>query len=439
MPAGPLRGPDGVDDQAWVSVIQKMDEVYADLLRYEVELEEKNAALEEKQRFIASILGSMSDILVVCDRVGTIQDVNASLVQLTGRSEQALRGASVLDLFAETAARDLVRRIIQEGQPRHDCELTITTAGGQTTAMSLNFTARVSAAGKLVGSVITGRPVGELRRAYEALRVAHEELKRTQQQLLHVEKMASLGRLVAGVAHELNNPLSFVLGNVHAIRRYAQRLHKYLERLHAGAAPAEVERLREELRIDRIVADLEPLIDGTVEGAERSRAIVDSLKRFSAMDREESTNFDLAEIVERAVHWVQKAAPTRFDVRVRMAPGIEIAGSPSQLQQVVMNLVNNALDAVAGRTVQRLDIEATCQGGRVDVTFHDSGPGIAQDVLPRVFDPFFTTKPVGKGTGLGLSISYGIVQRHGGNLAASNHPEGGALFTMTLPLARESR
>mgnify|MGYP005812077133 CR=1 FL=1 len=434
----PARGPVGLDDQAWISVIRKMDEVYADLLRYEVELEEKNATLEENQRFIVSILTSMSDILVVCNRVGTIQDVNASLVRLIGRSEQELRGSSVFELFADPAARDLVRAIIGQGDPRHDCELGIAAAGGSTIAVSLNFTARVSAAGKLVGSVITGRPIGELRRAYDALRQAHDELKRTQQQLLHVEKMASLGRLVAGVAHELNNPISFVLGNVHAIRRYSQRLHRYLEQLHAGAPAAHLEQLRQQLRIDRIVEDLEPLIEGTVEGAERSREIVDSLKRFSAMDREESVAFDLVEIVERSVHWVQKAAPMRFEVRLRIAPGIRIAGSPAQLQQVTMNLVQNALDAVAGRPVQRLDIDAACERGQVAITFHDNGPGIPDDVLPRVFDPFFTTKPVGKGTGLGLSISYGIVRRHGGDLTAANHPDGGAVFTMTLPLAPES-
>lgn len=437
-PSWPSQGPDGLDDQAWISVIQKMDEVYADLLRYEVELEEKNATLEEYQRFIVSILTSMSDILVVCNRSGTIQDVNASLVRLTGRAEQELRGSSVFDLFADPAARELVRSIIVQGDPRHDCELGIAAAGGQTIAVSLNFTARMSAAGKLVGSVITGRPVGELRRAYDALRQAHEELKRTQQQLVHAEKMASLGRLVAGVAHELNNPISFVLGNVHAIRRYSHRLHAYLQQLHAGAPPAQLEQLRKDLRIDRIVEDLDPLIEGTVEGAERSREIVDSLKRFSAMDREESVTFDLAEVVERSVRWVQKAAPMHFEVHVRVAPGIEIVGSPAQLQQVTMNLVQNALDAVAGRAVQRLDIDAACRRGQVEITFHDSGPGIAEEILPRVFDPFFTTKPVGKGTGLGLSISYGIVRRHGGELSASNHPDGGAVFTMTLPLATES-
>jgi two-component system sensor histidine kinase HupT/HoxJ len=434
----PGAGTVGLEDDAWISVIRKMDEVYADLLRYEVELEETNAALEEKQRFIESVLQSMSDILVACDRAGTIQDVNASLVRLTGRTEQQLRGAPVADLFVDAAARDLVRRIVTEGQTRHDCELGLAAAGGGSVAVSLNFTARLTAHGKPMGSVITGRPVGELRRAYEALRQAHEDLKRAQQQLLHAEKMASLGRLVAGVAHELNNPISFVLGNVYAIQRYADRLQTYLQHLHGGASADDLERLRRELRIDRIVEDLAPLIEGTVEGAERSRQIVDSLKRFSAMDRDESVAFDLAEVIERAVHWVQKAVAPDFVVTIDVPAAIRAVGSPTQLQQVTMNLVQNAFDAVAGCTVKRLRIQAVRDGQRLVVTFHDSGPGLPDDVLPKIFEPFFTTKPVGMGTGLGLSISYGIVRRHGGELTAANHPDGGALFTMTLPAAPET-
>ncbi len=166
----------------------------------------------------------------------------------------------------------------------HDCELPLRARDGSAVPVSLNCTPRFNAVGKSLGMVVTGRPVGELRRAYQALHEAHEDLKRTQQQLLHAEKMASLGRLVAGVAHELNNPISFVLGNVHALQRYAGRLAGYLETIHRGAGAEEIESARRNLRIDRILDDLPSLIEGTIEGAERTRAIVDGLKRFSAMD-----------------------------------------------------------------------------------------------------------------------------------------------------------
>lgn len=434
-----LSANEGLGDQAWISVIQKMDEVYSDLLRYEVALEEKNAALEDSQNFILSVLTSISDILIVCNRSGVIEDVNESLVRFTGRPSEQLRGSSVFDLFADQPSREMVEKLLQgSGETQHDCELNLKTAEGGTMPVSLNCTGRFSSLGKLVGHVITGRPVGELRRAYQALRDAHEELKRTQQQLLHSEKMASLGRLVAGVAHELNNPISFILGNVHALRRYTDRLQKYLHALHAGASLEEREALRQELRIDRVVGDLEPLIEGTVEGAERTRDIVDNLKRFSALDREENDQFNLVEAIERAVHWVQKAGSTRFVVDMDLPNDIQVSGSEGQMQQVFMNLVQNAMDATAGVNEPKLHITVEKGPSFVHVRLHDNGAGIDAGHLRQIFDPFFTTKPVGKGTGLGLSISYGIVERHGGQLSVTNHADGGAQFVVTLPLCQNS-
>jgi two-component system sensor histidine kinase HupT/HoxJ len=320
------------------------------------------------------------------------------------------------------------------GTAVHDCELSLLTANGTAVPVSLNCTPRYSAVGKMLGMVMTGRPVGELRRAYQALHKTHEELKLTQQQLLHSEKMASLGRLVAGVAHELNNPISFVLGNVHALRKYADRLNRYLAAIHAQPLPAAVDELRHTLRIDRITADLESLIEGTVEGAERTRDIVDGLKRFSALDRGQMECFNLVDTIERAVHWVTRNGSGHFSVTMVLPPQIEIKGSPGRLQQVIMNLVENAYDATLGIESPQLTIRSAYEGDKILIRFEDNGSGIATANLSKIFDPFFTTKPVGKGTGLGLAISYGIVERHGGELSASNRPEGGAVFVLKLPV-----
>ena len=424
------------EDRVWLDVIHKMDEVYNDLLKYEVALEEKNAALEDSQQFISSVLTSMSDILIVCSRAGVIESVNQALSALIGKSEDELRGRPIFDLLADEASRQLAQRHFtgHPGETLHDCEVLLAGTAGAV-PVSLNCTPRFSAVGKLLGMVVTGRPIGELQRAYQALRRAHEELKHTQQQLLHAEKMASLGRLVAGVAHELNNPISFVLGNAVALRKYAKRIGAYLAAMHGGAPPDECARLKRELRIENILADLPSLIDGTVEGAERTRDIVDGLKRFSAVDRDERERFELVSVVERAVHWVAKAAPERFQVELNLPEPLAVVGSPGQIQQVVMNLAQNAVDATAGLPQARLAIAGRSADGWVEIEFHDNGPGIAAENLGRIFDPFFTTKPVGKGTGLGLAISYGIVERHGGKLAAYNHAEGGAVFTLLLPLA----
>ena len=426
----------GASEDVWLDVIQKMDEVYSDLLQYEVALEDKNTALEESQQFIVSVLTSMSDVLVVCNRAGVIQDVNQSLLRLTGRDEATLKGANIFDLFADEASRQHAQHFFagHAGETLHDCEMQLRAADGSAIPASLNCTPRYSAAGKMLGVVITGRPVGELRRAYHALRQAHEDLKRTQQQLLHSEKMASLGRLVAGVAHELNNPISFVFGNVLALKRYSKRLGEYLDAVRRKEPWERIDALRDELGIDRLLADLPSLIEGTAEGAERTRDIVDGLKRFSAADRNLRETMDLVPVVERAVHWVSKAAPSSFAVKVDLPRELMVVGSAGQLQQVMMNLVQNACDATAGQPQARLVISAQVDGDSVRVRFADNGPGIAGENLPRIFDPFFTTKPVGKGTGLGLAISHGIVEHHGGRLEAGNGADGGAVFTLVLPL-----
>ncbi len=431
------RPPQGVGEDVWMEVIRKMDEVYSDLLQYEVALEEKNAALEESQGFVFSVLTSMSDILAVCDRYGNIQQANEAFARLVGKSAAELEGVPLAGLFADDASRRRTEQFIVDlhFENIHDCELQIRAADGSVTPVAVNCTPRLSPVGKLVGMVLTGRPVGELRRAYVALRQAHEELKRTQQQLVHSEKMASLGRLVAGVAHELNNPISFVLGNAYALQRYSARLGEYLGALHGGVDAHELDALRKELRIDRLLEDLKPLIEGTIEGAERTRDIVAGLKRFSAVDQTRTERFDLKDVLERAVHWVLKATGSRMQVRNSLTEPIPVAGSPGQMQQVLVNLVQNAIDATEKTEQPRLEISCALDANGVIIAFHDNGPGFSPGVGNQVFDPFFSTKPVGKGTGLGLSISYGIVERHGGKLRADNHPDGGAVLSLALPLA----
>ena len=430
---------DGVNEAVWIDVIRKMDEVYNDLLQYEVALEDKNAALEASHQFIESVLASMSDILIVCDRNGAIEEVNDSLRRFIGKDEASLRGQPIFDLFADETSRRHAQAFFSSSQRAaiQDCELLIAGSDGSALPVSLNCTPRLSGTGKLVGMVVTGRPVGELRRAYHALRQAHDDLKRTQQQLLHSEKMASLGRLVAGVAHELNNPISFVLGNVLALQRYAGRLQTYLENVHSSESthtPA-LESLRRELRIDRIMQDMTPLLDGMIEGAERTRDIVDGLKRFSAIDRHADEPFNLAEVIERAVRWVTRSGMPAFRVTVDLPAELPVIGASGQMQQVVMNIVQNAADATQGGAAPALEISAEQHGNTLLVHFADNGPGIPATSLARLFDPFFTTKPVGQGTGLGLSISYGIVERHGGQLTAENRRQGGAVFSLRLPLA----
>lgn len=262
---------------------------------------------------------------------------------------------------------------------------------------------------------------------------AHDALQRTQAQLVQAEKMASLGRLVAGVAHELNNPISFVLGNAHAMQRYGRHLGEYLNAVHAEAASPAVQALRKRLRIDAILADLPSLIEGLMEGAERSAAIVDGLKRFSATDRGGAERFDLADAVRRSAHWVEKAAPAHVQLLLDApdAP-VMLCGAAGRIQQVLINLVQNAVDATAHHPAPRVSVRLTEADGWATVTVADNGPGLSPEVQQRLFEPFFTTKP--DGLGLGLSICTTLIEAHGGHLtAAPNTPAPGLCLTFTLP------
>jgi two-component system sensor histidine kinase HupT/HoxJ len=430
---------EGVDESTWLDVIHKMDEVYSQLVQDDIQLEQKNLELEQSQQFIFSVLSAMSDVLLVCDEHGGIEETNAALSELVGRSDDELRGTSLYDLLADAPSAERARAVLSRSKPTRggeSIELNLLGPEGQSVPVDANCTPRVGVNRRRVGTVLVGRPTAEIKRAYDELRAAHESLKLAQQQLLHSEKMASLGRLVAGVAHELNNPISFVLGNVHALARYGDRLRQYLTAVHAGQEAEAIKALRTTLRIEHVLADLPSLIEGTLEGAQRTADIVGGLRRFSAMDSEARAPVDLNEVIERAIHWVAKGTGAGFEMHWQSGPPCVVNASAGQLQQVLMNLLQNGVDAASGSRDARAQLWLTVERDetQVRVRLRDNGPGILPEYLLRIFEPFFTTKPVGKGTGLGLSISYGIVKQHGGRLTASNHPDGGAEFVLELPL-----
>lgn len=411
-------------EAAWIEVIRKMEEVYSDLIQYEIELEEKNTALEEAQRFITSVLSSVSDILVVCDADGRIQQVNLAFLRLTDMAEIDLIGQPLGDLLADDVEQ--IRHWLEAGAADREVRF-VHNGQGATEPVALTCATLLDHRGLPAGTVLTGRPVGELRRAYEAL-------KQAQAQLVQQEKMASLGRLIAGVAHELNNPISFIVGNVHVLTKYRERLEAYLGAIHQGVTDGERETLRRALRVDALMADLPALIAGTQEGAQRVADIVKSLKRLSFSQGAGAETVNLSEIADNAVHWVVKGRNLSTAPVVALPPTLLTPGQAGQLHQVMVNLVENALDAVDGHA-QDVRVSGRRDGDRVVVEVCDKGPGIPPANLGKVFEPFFTTKPVGQGTGLGLWISYGIVRDHGGELVAENRPEGGACLRMALPAA----
>lgn len=415
----------------WVNVLSAMDATYAELLDHQTKLEEQNAELHEVRRLLGSILGSISDVMVVLDREGGIEDASDSFRQTIGGDVDGKIFADHLrqgDRHAFAEAWGQLRFL--KTPPSFEIEIN----GAEGAApFELTLSPRQNDRGRFVGAVILGRPLGELRRAYLELAESHDELKQTQAHLVRNEKLASLGRLLAGVAHELNNPISFVYANAHALERYVQRFESYFARVTAGASRAELIALRDELKLERALANLRSAIDGARDGAERVRDIVADLRRLSSDGGGEMEAFDLVSVSEVAARWVERGSKSGITPKITGEAGLTVMGNPGHIQQIVMNLVQNAMDAMKDVEEPRLTLTVKREADLAVLTVADNGPGVPERLAASIFDPFFTTKAVGSGTGLGLAISHKIAEEHGGRLNVV--PGGdGATFRLELPM-----
>ncbi len=277
----------------------------------------------------------------------------------------------------------------------------------------------------------------ELRERHQELEQTYQELARAQDQLIQSEKLASLGLLVAGVAHELNNPVSFIHSNLDFIGEYVQRLKGIIEAYEAvdlpeGPARRRVEELKKRGSLDVILPTLDELIGSCKQGTDRVKKIVMDLRTFSRTDDVGPIMVDLHEGIETTLNLLSKEYKDRIAVHRDYGNLPRVECYPGQLNQVFMNLLLNASQAISGKG--DVWIKTSSQGQRVTVAIQDSGCGIPERDLPKIFDPFFTTKKVGEGMGLGLSIAYGIVEKHGGSIRVTSQVGEGAEFTLELPV-----
>ena len=268
------------------------------------------------------------------------------------------------------------------------------------------------------------------------------ELERLQAQLVHNEKMASLGQLAAGVAHELNNPAGFIFSNMMLLPDYLSGLERVLSSyaeipLPADAA-AHINEIKRDVRYDSILSDLSSIAADSYSGAERIRDVVQNLRLFSRLDEAEFKQVDLHEGIDSTVRLLSKYYSSRF-ITLRRDYGAlpPVNCYAGQLNQVWMNLLINAAQAI-GEVVGEVRIKTRCERETVIASISDTGKGIAPEHLQRIFDPFFTTKPIGEGTGLGLSITHGIVDRHCGTIEVESIPGQGATFTVSIPVNVQS-
>lgn len=420
-------------DDAWSDVLSSMDRTYADLVVYQEQLERQNAELQEMRTFLTAILSSVSDVLIVTDRSGRVMQVSRSVESNRQETANQIVGLPVSHLFEASQRAALEAALHRVRDTRHSVQIEadlVKRSGLE--PLDIAIAPQLSERGRIDGYVLTGRPMGELRKAYAELKDSHGNLKEAQTLLVRNEKLASLGRLLAGVAHELNNPISFVYSNAHALGRYASKFETYFGEVQDGASRERLIALRSELKLDRELANMREAIKGSQDGAERVRAIVEDLRRLSSEGSGEKVVFDLAETVRTAAIWVQRGTKQHVELVMGTPKTVLVRGRPGHIQQVVMNLIQNAFDSLEGRADARINLDVRVERKSAVVDVIDNGPGVPESLRTAIFDPFFTTKAVGRGTGLGLSISLKIAEEHGGSLMLSEAPSG-ACFRLTLP------
>ncbi|MBS1658101.1 MAG: tetratricopeptide repeat-containing sensor histidine kinase [Bacteroidetes bacterium] len=280
----------------------------------------------------------------------------------------------------------------------------------------------------------------QLEKINEDLNNTMTTLKKTQSQLLLSEKLASVGQLTAGVAHEINNPINFVTGNISPLKRNFAALKNLLqkiEELKEGTDPqsklAEIESLKKEIDFDYTMEESEKLLSGIEEGSRRTAAIVKGLRQFSRIDEDTKKLANINEGIESTLLLLQnKLKFQNIEVVPSFGDIPQIHCFPGQLNQVFMNLLTNAIDAIGSNG--KIFIITALEGDRLKISVRDTGQGMPEEVKKKIFDPFFTTKEVGKGTGLGLSISYGIIEKHNGTIEVRSEPGKGTEFIILLPL-----
>ncbi len=417
---------------------------------------------------VTSFLDSTVDAAVVLDSDRRVRHYNPAYQALTGLrgrqlGERVASGARCYELFkldiCETdcvgcKARDGGRRVrVDEiGAVRGDGEAMtcIVTAvplelpdGEQVVIETYrDVTADVRIQRRLkVALEHERRAKGSLE---EKVRERTAELRAAQAQLVHQEKMSSLGRLVAGIAHELNNPINFVYGNVDFLGQYMENLLRLVQVIDAAALAAAdreaYERMKVEIEYDFLVGDWQKLLRSIRAGAERTAAIVADLKTFARTGGSELAEADLVGGIETTLNLIAPLLKNRVEVRRATAIAVpRVVCNAGHVNQVFMNILTNAAQAIAGIGWIEVGIDVVDDGGAVRVTIADSGPGIGPDLMAKIGDPFFTTKEVGEGTGLGLWITANIVRAHGGLLAWGNRPGAGAEFAVTLPVRGPSR
>lgn len=385
-------------------------------------LEAAVAALKHAKhanRHLAALVESSEDAIISNSPAGIVQTWNQGAAQLYGYTGEEVIGRHIALLIPaeRQAEEEVIRERIMRGERVPPFETVRVRRDGSPVQVSLTISPILDEHGQVIGASKIARDITERNRAQHHIQfllqeaeARERELVEKQAQLVHAAKLASIGELTTGIAHELNNPLnniSLLAGNV-------------MEELHPSGTH------------ETVVTNLN-MIRAQVD---RAATIINHLRTFGRASSESMEPISLNDVIRSPVSFVSDAMRlANITVTLDLSPHEpSILGNRIRLEQVFVNLLTNARDALKHADTKEIWINSRIRHGAIEVVFRDTGPGIPPDVLPRIFDPFFTTKPSGEGTGLGLSISYGIVKEHHGDIEVESSAGKGTKFLLQLPV-----
>ena len=394
------------------------------------------------ERTTDRIVSHLTSALLVVEPDGRIRFGNPAAAAVVGLPEAELAGARFDRFFRGQAEASFpVRRTLERGEAVRGAETALNRADGRAVPVGLSSAPLEDEAGATEGAVVIFQDL--------------TEFKQLEQQVLQNEKMASIGQLAAGVAHEINNPMGFIHANLCQLLEYLEDFGKVWdavsvlrhatdgERMDPEAVRAAARELGREIAAvdaDFLLDDFGKAIRESLEGSERIRAIVKDLREFSHQDSGERSWTDVNKALDSTANIVWTMMKHSVELRKRYGELPPVSCHPVQLKQVFMNLLMNAYQAIEERKQGEpelhgeIRIRTEAEGEGVRIVVSDNGAGIPEDVLPRIFDPFFTTKEVGVGTGLGLSTAFNLVERHAGTIQADSRPGEGTTFRVWLPV-----
>lgn len=417
--------------------ITERKSIDAELHKSRLELEDKHVELRQlfgqvadAKREWEQTLDHLRDFVILTDAKHKIMRCNKLLSEATGKPVGELIGIDWHDLLSEAG----FSFSSFNGTSGEICNIT----SGRMYDITI-FPVMVN--GLVTGHVVSINDTTDLHATTKELEKAYSELKNAQLQIFQQEKMASIGQLAAGVAHEINNPMGFISSNLSTLNKYIDRLTEFIaaadQSLIECAGSRESDKLnevRKRLKIDYIMDDARQLIAESQDGASRVSRIVQDLKSFSRVDQVEQAMINLNEALETTINIAWNEIKYVAEINREFGDIPDILCFPQQLNQVFLNLLINAAQAMEGRQGS-ITVRTWNEAGSVFVSVADTGCGIPDEIRQQIFEPFFTTKEVGKGTGLGLSISYDIIRKHGGEITVESEVGRGTTFIVKLPIA----